>query len=55
MWIHTLLIELGVPHPVAASLWCDNLGAMYLPMNPMFHARTKHIEVDYRFVRERVA
>jgi hypothetical protein len=55
MWIQTLLQELGVPHPSAASLWCDNLGATYLSANPMFHTRTKHIEVDYHFVREHVA
>jgi hypothetical protein len=55
MWIQTLLQELGVSHHSAASLWCDNLGATYLSANLMFHARTKHIEVDYHFVMERVA
>lgn len=55
MWIQTLLQELGVQAPRAAKLWCDNLGAKYLSANPVFHARTKHIEVDFHFVRERVA
>ena len=54
MWVQTLLRELGVNSPNAARLWCDNLGAKYLSSNPIFHARTKHIEVDFHFVRERV-
>jgi hypothetical protein len=55
MWVQTLLKELGVPAPLYAKLWCDNLGATYLSANPIFHVRTKHIEVDFHFVRERVA
>jgi hypothetical protein len=55
MWVQTLLAELGVSQSKAAILWCGNIGATYLSANPMFHARTKHIEVDYHFVRERVA
>jgi histone deacetylase 1/2 len=55
MWIQILLGELKIPHPPVARLWCDNMGATYLSANPVFHARTKHIEVDYHFVRERVA
>lgn len=54
MWIQTLLQELGVNAPKAAKVWCDNIGAKYMSANPVFHARTKHIEV-YHFVRERVA
>ena len=55
MWIQGLLQELGVYLRRAPTLWCDNLGATHLSVNPIFHARTKHIEVDYHFVRERVA
>jgi histone deacetylase 1/2 len=55
IWIQTLLYELGIQAPKKAKLWCDNIGAKYLSANPVFHARTKHIEVDYHFVRERVA
>jgi hypothetical protein len=55
MWIQQLLAELRVPHAPVARLWCDNIGAKYLSANPVFHARTKHIEIDFHFVRERVA
>jgi hypothetical protein len=55
IWVQTLLHELGVIRSQSACLWCDNLGATYLTVNPVFHAKTKHVEVDYHFVHERVA
>jgi histone deacetylase 1/2 len=55
IWVEALLAELGVKLREKPSLWCDNLGATYLSANPVFHARTKHIEIDFHFVRERVA
>lgn len=55
MWVRTLLRELKVSSPPFAKIWVDNLGAKYLASNPVFHARTKDIEVDFHFVSERVA
>ncbi|XP_052169207.1 uncharacterized mitochondrial protein AtMg00810-like [Oryza glaberrima] len=54
-WVRKILDELRIARPSVAQLWCDNLGATYLSANPVFHARTKHIEIDYHFVREQVA
>jgi histone deacetylase 1/2 len=55
IWLQVLLRELGITLPRPPTLWCDNLGATYLTANPIFHRRMKHVEVDYHFVRERVA
>lgn len=55
IWVQSVLNELGVKVTQTPVLWCDNLGATYLSSNPVFHAHTKHNEIDYHFVRERVA
>lgn len=50
-----MIAELKVSLSSPPTLWCDNLGATYLASNPMFYARTKHVEIDFHFVRDWVA
>lgn len=53
-WIRQLLCDLNIFLLNPPVLWCDNASALALAKNPMFHARSKHIEIDYHFVREKV-
>ena len=53
-WLRTLLGDLGVQVDEQVVIHCDNLSSIQLARNPVFHARTKHIEVHYHYVRERV-
>ena len=54
-WIRNLLCELFHTPPKARLVYCDNVNAFYLSTNPVQHQRTKHIEIDIHFVREKVA
>ena len=49
-----MLRDLRVFLPVPPKLWCNNVFTLAIASNPVFHARTKHIEVDYHFFREQV-
>ncbi|CAN0884915.1 Retrovirus-related Pol polyprotein from transposon RE1, partial [Linum grandiflorum] len=55
IWLQSLLSELHIPQSKPPVLWCDNLGATYLAHNPVFHSRSKHLEIEFHFVRDRVA
>lgn len=53
IWIRRLLLELGQPdEPVLINV--DNQSCMALAKNPEFHARSKHIDIQYHFIREKV-
>ena len=54
MWLHQLLMEVGIETPVLAKLWCDNQTALHIASNPVFHEQTKHIEIDCHFVCEKI-
>ncbi|GJW01215.1 retrovirus-related pol polyprotein from transposon TNT 1-94 [Tanacetum coccineum] len=53
VWLKMLLEELGYKQE-KITLFCDNQSALYLARNPAFHSKTKHIRVQYHFVREKV-
>ena len=47
-------MEVGIETPVPTKLWRDNQVAFHIASNPVFHERTKHIEIDCHFVREKI-
>ena len=53
-WLGMFLSDLHISSS-SPTLWCDNISAISLSFNPVFHTRTKHIEVDYHYVKERLA
>ena len=55
IWIQTLLDELNIKLAAAPIMWCDNQGAIALAYNPVYHAKTKHVELNIHFIREKVA
>lgn len=54
LWMKWLLNELDVKQSGPTPLFCDNQAARHIAKNPVFHERTKHVEMDCYFVRERV-
>ena len=53
-WIQSLCAELGLFLKNSPVLLCDNVGAVYLTANPVFHSRMKHVEIDFHFICEKV-
>ncbi|KAG6537821.1 hypothetical protein ZIOFF_002920 [Zingiber officinale] len=54
MWLRRLFEDLHVPIDQSIPIHGDNLSAVKLTSNPVFHARTKHIELEHHFIREKV-
>jgi hypothetical protein len=54
IWLKQLLKELQFEDTRPMTLICDNQAALHIASNPVFHERTKHIEIDCHFVREKI-
>jgi hypothetical protein len=54
VWLQKLLSDLGLSVNAHVVIYCDNISSILLANNPVYHARTKHIEVHYHFIREKV-
>ncbi|XP_060178798.1 uncharacterized mitochondrial protein AtMg00810-like [Lycium barbarum] len=55
VWLVRLLADFGFCLSSSVPVFCDNLAALHIAKNPVFHERTKHIEVDCHFIRTKLA
>ncbi|MCO5563246.1 hypothetical protein L7F22_016883 [Adiantum nelumboides] len=55
VWLKCLMADLGVGQNTAITIYIDNHSAFAVARNPIFHARTKHIEVHYHYVKKRLS
>lgn len=53
-WICNLLTELGITLSTPPVVYCDNLGAIFLCANHVFHTRMKHVALDYHFIHGQI-
>ncbi|XP_024187552.2 uncharacterized protein LOC112192448 isoform X2 [Rosa chinensis] len=54
LWLRNLLRDLGFMQKKAMPLYCDNKAAIEIAHNPVQHDRTKHVEVDRHFIKEKL-
>jgi hypothetical protein len=53
-WLRHLLTDLHMPISDPVTFHCDNQAALHIAKNPVFHKRTRHIEMDCHFIRDKI-
>ena len=54
IWLTQLMADVGCVQHKATTIMCDNQGSIALAKNPKHHSRTKHIDMQHHFIREKV-
>ncbi|XP_020694719.1 uncharacterized protein LOC110108431 [Dendrobium catenatum] len=54
IWLRRLLLDFQIPLDKPTTIFCDNASALSLAQNPVFHAQTKHIEIDHHFLSDHI-
>ena len=54
IWLKRLLVELKIPLEKPIKMFCDNQVAISIAKNLVHHDRTKHMEIDRHFIKEKV-
>ncbi len=54
LWLISLLEDFNLKVSQPVQVFCDSMSAINISKNPVFHERTKHIEIDHHFIRERI-
>lgn len=54
IWLRNILEELGLEQKEPTTLYCDNQAAIALSSNPEYHSRSKHVDIQYHFLRQHV-
>lgn len=54
IWLRNILEEFGYKQNQATTICCDNQAAIALSRNPEYHSRSKHVDIQYHFLRQHV-
>ena len=54
VWLQSFVQDLGITTPMPMPMHCDNQTTIFIAGNLAFHERTKHIEIDCHFIRDKV-